>query len=310
MRFGSLHPYVDWPVQAHPLNWDEQFGRSAPLKVEIGFGNGEHLVRQALDDPDSNYVGLEITWGSIWRALRTTHRRNANNLRLILGDAKTTVAWNFASQSVDDFLALFPCPWPKKRHAKYRLFQPDFLLLCNSRLKPGGALTVVTDSAPYRDQMLEEITLEGTGMSPTCEVIPATFDTKYERKWQDGGQQEFYRLTFKKTEHRALENPETIEMNPHTVDRFDPENFAPQDQHGQVSINFKQFLYDAQRETALQEVFATEETISQQFWVRIKKLKKGWKISTAAGPNLVPVPSVQKSLDLIRDACLGVATGE
>lgn len=310
MRFGSLQSYVDWRRGPHPCDWDQEFGRSAPLKVEIGFGNGEHLVRQALDDPAANYVGLEITWGSVWRALRTTHRQQASNVRLLLGDAKSTIAWNFAPQSVDDFLALFPCPWPKKRHAKYRLFQPDFLALCNSRLKPGGALTVVTDAAPYRDQMMEEITLEATGMSASCEAIPASFDTKYERKWQEGGQQEFYRLTFQKTNHRAISNPETSPMNPHTVNRFDPDNFQPTDQQGKVSICFKQFLYDPKREMALQEVFATEDTISQQFWVRIKKLRQGWKISPAAGPDLVPVASVQRSLDLIREACLESDSGD
>ena len=59
-HYGSLEPLVPWKERSLPLDWAAEFGRSAPLKVEIGFGNGDFLVRSALEDPASNYIGIEM----------------------------------------------------------------------------------------------------------------------------------------------------------------------------------------------------------------------------------------------------------
>ena len=298
-NYGSLDPYIPWRAKPLPLDWAAEFGREAPLKVELGFGNGDYLMRCAKDDPDSNYLGIEMTWGSVWRALRTARSREVGNVRLLLEDARAGLLWAFAERSVNDFVGLFPCPWPKKRHAKNRLYTPEFLRLCNSRLIDGGALVVVTDAVAYRDQMLEEITLENTGMSTTFEVIPASFNTKYERKWQAGGQQEFYRFTFTKVHHQTLSNPETTPVKHHRAEHFDPTNFAPQTEKEPYNVSFKSFLYDANQQIAMQEVVTVEDAVEQHFWIRIKKGTDGWKIAPAAGSNLLPIPSVQRALDLV-----------
>ena len=150
--------------------------------MEIGFGNGDYLVRCADSDRDSNYIGVEMTWGSIKRASKQCFRKGLDNVRLLWDDARTALAWDFAEQSLDEITALYPCPWPKKRHAKFRLFQPGFLSLCNSRLVEGGTLTIVTDSAPYKEEILENNTLDLTGMKSELETISASFETKYEKK--------------------------------------------------------------------------------------------------------------------------------
>lgn len=296
--YGSLRPYVPWRERALPIDWQEEFGRQAPLKVELGFGNGDFLVRSADSDREANYIGIEMTWGSVWRALRKTRKAEAAHLRLLLEDARIALSWVFEEKSVTSFTGLFPCPWPKKRHAKNRLFSPDFLLLCNSRLVDGGTLTVVTDAPAYRDQMLEELTLAATGMSITLENIPASFGTKYERKWQAGGQEEFYRLTFTKVEHRHLPHPETIVVKHHFLNDFHPEQFAPQDEKEPYTVAFKSFLYDSQKQVAMQEVVTHEDGIDQHFWISVRKTSKGWKISPAPGAALLPLPSVQRALDL------------
>lgn len=298
-NYGSLSPYIPWRSKPTPLDWSAEFGREAPLKVELGFGNGDYLMRCAKDDPESNYVGVEMTWGSVWRALRSARSRGVGNVRLLLEDARAGLLWAFPERSVDGFVGLFPCPWPKKRHAKNRLFTPEFLCLCNSRLVEGGALVVVTDAYAYRDQMLEEITLENTGMDTTLETIPASFQTKYERKWQAGGQEEFFRFTFRKVRHRSIPVPETISVKQHRAPKFEPDDFAPQSEKEPFNVSFKSFLFDPKREVAMQEVVTVEDSLEQHFWIRIAKGGDAWKIAPAAGSNLLPLPSVQRALDLV-----------
>jgi tRNA (guanine-N7-)-methyltransferase len=300
--YGSLRPYIPWRERDQPIDWSQEFGRQAPLKIELGFGNGDYLIRTAQGDPDANYLGIEMTWGSVWRALRTTRKAGVENVRLLLEDARTALLWTLTESSVHSFLGLFPCPWPKKRHAKNRLFSPSFLLLCNSRLEDGGTLTVVTDAPAYRDQMLEELTLPATGMSCTLETIAASFGTKYERKWQSEGQQEFYQLTFRKVQHRAIQQPEITPVKHHKVTDFNPQTFAPQSEKEPHNVTFKSFLYDSERQIAMQEVVTHEDAIDQHFWVRIKKGAGGWTISPASGSALLPLPSVQRALDLIAAA--------
>lgn len=301
--YGSLRPYVPWRERPLPIDWSQEFGRRAPLKVELGFGNGDFLVRTAAGDPDANYLGIEMTWGSVWRTLRKSRKADLGNVRLLLEDARLALLWTLEERSVDSFLGLFPCPWPKKRHAKNRLFSPEFLTLCNSRLVDGGSLTVVTDAPAYRDQMLEELTLEATGMTPNLEEIPASFGTKYERKWQAGGQEQFYRLTFTKTEHRPRPTPEIIVVKHHSIPAFEPQQFRPQDEKEPHTVAFKSFLYDPAQEVAMQEVVTHEDGIDQHFWIAVRKSSQGgWKIAPAAGAGLLPLPSVQRALDLVLEA--------
>lgn len=297
----SLKYYLPWRSCSLPINWDSEFPVAQPLKLEIGFGNGDYLTRCAKEDPQHNYIGIEMTWGSIKRACHNGYRKDLQNLRLLWEDARTALAWDFAEYSVESILALYPCPWPKKRHAKFRLFQPDFVSLCNSRLVPGGTLTVVTDSASYRDEMLANNTLETTGMVSSLEVIPASFRTKYEKKWQDTGQAEFYRVTFRKDIHQTIPNPEVQLVKHHVIPHFDPDNFSPQDEQDPYSVQFKQFIFDQRQEIGLLEVHTHEETIEQHFYIRIKKQENGWKIHPAAGPPLLPVPSVQRALNIVAE---------
>jgi len=296
-----LKLFVPWRSRSLPLDWDAEFERSRPLKMEIGFGNGQYLCSCAADDPDSNYVGVEMTWGSIKRACGLCCKHDVENVRLLWEDARTALAWDFRENSLESILALYPCPWPKKRHAKFRLFQPDFVALCNSRLKSGGTLTVVTDSSTYRDEMLETNTLARTGMSAHLECIPASFQTKYEKKWQETGQSEFYRLVFRKQVHQNIPKPEVQIVKHHLVPEFDPNTFAPKDEKDAFSVQFKQFIFDQKQQIGLLEVHTHEETIEQHFYIRIKKQENGWKIHPAGGPPLLPVPSVQRALDIVME---------
>ena len=129
------------------------FGRSAPITIEIGFGNGDHLAARARAEPERNFLGVEVHRPGIGHLLRTAAAANLRNLRVIEQDAVEVLGSRIAPESLDEIQILFPDPWPKKRHHKRRLIQPEFAALVASRLRVGGRLHLATDWEPYAQQM-------------------------------------------------------------------------------------------------------------------------------------------------------------
>jgi tRNA (guanine-N7-)-methyltransferase len=301
-RYLSLTPLILWRDAERPIDWQRRFDREAPLEVEIGFGNGEFLVRRAQAHPERNLVGLDLDWRSTQKGLRRIAQANASNVRLIQVDARVALERLFLPQSLHHAYSLFPCPWPKKRHAKHRLFSHAFLRLLNSRLTASGEAQIVTDHRSYLDWILER--LPGTGFEASWRAIPAQFDTKYERKWQAEGQQEFLELQLLKQTHQEIPLKEDIELKSHHVARFDADRFQPTGVRGEVTVEFYEYLYDPRHEKGMVRVFVAEEGLKQEFWIEIARRQSGWHISPARGCGIVPTAGVQRALDLARDAAL------
>jgi tRNA (guanine-N7-)-methyltransferase len=138
----------DEPLELAPL-----FARSAACTVEIGFGNGDHLAARALAEPQRNFLGVEVHRPGIGHLLRTAAAANLANLRVVEQDAVDVLRARIAPEALDEVQILFPDPWPKKRHHKRRLIQPDFTALVASRLRLGGRLHLATDWEPYAQHM-------------------------------------------------------------------------------------------------------------------------------------------------------------
>ena len=114
-HYLSLRPLVLWQEDARPINWSQLFGRKKPIEVEIGFGNGEFLVRQAEAHPERNFIGIELMWGSTRRALRKIKKAGLENVRLVQGDTRIAITRLFSEESIDRVYSLFPMPWPKEK---------------------------------------------------------------------------------------------------------------------------------------------------------------------------------------------------
>jgi tRNA (guanine-N7-)-methyltransferase len=299
-RYLSLAPFILWPHAERPIDWPRRFGRDAPLEVEIGFGNGEFLIHQAHQAPERNFVGIELEWGSVQRGLRRIAQTRVNNVRLLLVDARVALQRLFRPQTLSRARSLFPCPWPKERHSKHRLFSQAFLMLLNSRLVPDGAVHIVTDHAGYTQWLLEQV--PDTGFTVHWQAISARFSTKYERKWQAQGQEQFYEISLQK--RTSLQRPvyEDFTVQIHCVESFDPERFQPVGARGEVAVEFKDFLYDPKRQRGMVWVFVTEETFRQDFWIEVAYATGRWYIRPARGCAVVPTMGVQRALDLVRDA--------
>jgi tRNA (guanine-N7-)-methyltransferase len=149
-----------WPrfgigFAAQPLELARVFGRDAPCTLEIGFGNGEHLLERARAAPTQDFLGVEVHRPGIGHLLLAADAADVNNLRIIAHDAVDVLRQQLAPSSLCEVQLLFPDPWPKKRHHKRRLVQPDLVALLASRLKPDGRLHLATDWEPYAQQMLQ-----------------------------------------------------------------------------------------------------------------------------------------------------------
>ena len=122
--------------------------------LEIGFGGGEHLAEQAQRHPDVRIVGAEPFLNGVASALRHIDERGLANVRLHQGDAREVLA-ALPDASLARIFILFPDPWPKARHHKRRLVQPEVVADLARVLKPGGRLRFATDWADYADRALE-----------------------------------------------------------------------------------------------------------------------------------------------------------
>ena len=148
-----------WPrfgVEFAPglLDLDALFGRTAPRTLEIGFGNGAHLLERALAGPERDFLGIEVHPPGIGHLLLEASKVGASNLRVIAHDAVEVLQCQIAPDSLDELQLLFPDPWPKARHHKRRIVQPAFANLVATRLKRGGRFHLATDWEPYAQNML------------------------------------------------------------------------------------------------------------------------------------------------------------
>jgi len=136
-----------------PLDFDALYGRSAPRCLEIGFGNGELLLWLAQSHPEVDYLGIEVHRPGVGRLLLGLERLHVGNVRVLCRDAVDVLANRIPRASLDEILLLFPDPWPKKRHHKRRIVQPEFVALAARALRQGGWLRMATDWAEYAEHM-------------------------------------------------------------------------------------------------------------------------------------------------------------
>jgi tRNA (guanine-N7-)-methyltransferase len=182
-RFG-----VDFGPQ--PLDLDRLYGRPAPRIVEVGFGNGEHLVALAARHPERDFLGIEVHPPGVGRLLLALAASRLSNVRVSCHDAVEVFATQIPANSLAEIHILFPDPWPKKRHHKRRLIQPAFAQCLADRLMRGGRLQVATDWEPYAHHMLhvlnacaplENLAASGSFADESCERAPTRFEQRGRR---------------------------------------------------------------------------------------------------------------------------------
>jgi tRNA (guanine-N7-)-methyltransferase len=155
--------------------------------MEIGSGMGESTAALAAAAPDRDHLAVEVYQPGLGQLLMRIREQGLTNLRLLRGDAVRVLTAYLEPGTLAGIRVYFPDPWPKRKHHKRRLIQPEFVALAASRLHPGGTLHLATDWAHYAAQMYEvcegEPTLRNTaadgGWSPRPDWRPLT---KFEQR--------------------------------------------------------------------------------------------------------------------------------
>lgn len=140
------------------LNQEQVFGRTAPLIMEIGFGMGEGTLAYAQQNPQKDIIGVEVHEPGVGALMHNLEKAELKNVRIYSTDAIEVLREAIAPGTLEALHLFFPDPWPKKRHHKRRIVQPEFLALVASRLKPGGRIHMATDWQAYAEWMLEMLT--------------------------------------------------------------------------------------------------------------------------------------------------------
>lgn len=132
-----------------PLDISAAFARHAPLEVDVGSGEGSFLLALAQQRSNHNFLGIERLLGRVRKTCRRAARLGLENVRILRLENSYSVRFMMPPSSVTTFHILFPDPWPKRRHWRRRLIQPDFLDAVSAALVTHGELRIKTDDAPY-----------------------------------------------------------------------------------------------------------------------------------------------------------------
>lgn len=154
-NYRSLYG-LDFQAQTR-LDFEQIFANSNAVKLEIGFGNGDSLVQMAKQDPDCNYIGIEVHDPGVGHCLNRVHEEGLCNLKLISHDAIEVLKHMIPAGSLDAVFLFFPDPWHKKRHHKRRIVNQQFRDLLVHAMKPGSVLHMATDWLEYAEHMAADL---------------------------------------------------------------------------------------------------------------------------------------------------------
>ncbi len=153
-------PYVIQEPESQKGCWDQIFGNSHPVEIEVGMGKGRFIMELALSHPDINYIGIERYSSVLLKALQKRSRLELSNIVFLCIDARD-MADIFAPGEVSRIYLNFSDPWPKDRHAKRRLTSPAFLSVYEKILASEGQIEFKTDNQDLFDYSLESIPASG-----------------------------------------------------------------------------------------------------------------------------------------------------
>jgi tRNA (guanine-N7-)-methyltransferase len=155
--FDSLLPHLALDLSTPaPDDLRTLFHDVTDVRLESGFGGGEHMIAEAERQADIGFIGIEPFVNGMAKALAAIEERNLQNIRLHHGDAIDLLPW-LPPASLVRFDLLYPDPWPKRRHWKRRFVQDDTVRAIARLLKPGGEFRFASDIPHYVEWTLARL---------------------------------------------------------------------------------------------------------------------------------------------------------
>ncbi|MDO8528186.1 MAG: hypothetical protein Q7T03_10955 [Deltaproteobacteria bacterium] len=192
--------------------------------LEIGPGNGDFLLSLSKEFSGKKIAAIELREKRFRQIGRRLERNLAKNVTLLWGDARILLPQYFKKESFEKIYILFPDPWPKTRHALWRLLSGDFLQVLQGFLKPEGELLFATDEKPYADAVLKEIRkIAGWKLLPeTSKTEIRAKPTYFEQKWMRAGRNICHLQIKKDPLSLGVEHPEGEPARDKKADPVDP----------------------------------------------------------------------------------------
>ena len=174
-------------VSSDPVDADDIWGAGVPVVLEIGFGDGAATAAMAAADPGTGVLAIDVHTPGVGELLARVAEARLTNVRVMEADALGVLSRSIRPASLQAVRSFFPDPWPKARHHKRRLVQPEVLDLVRTRLRPGGCWHLATDWDEYADWMrarFDADPLWSGGPIPSPAWRP---QTRYERRARRDG---------------------------------------------------------------------------------------------------------------------------
>lgn len=173
--------------------WHEVFENDHPIYLEIGAGKGDFIIEKAKQNPDINFIALEMNTNAFVIASRKIIEEELTNV-IGLVDYAEELTDTFNEGEIDHIYINFSTPWPKTKHHKRRLSHERFLERYKKIIKNQGILEQKTDDLPFFEDSLKYY--EDFGL----EILEAEYDlpeeksivTEYERKWRERNKPIYY----------------------------------------------------------------------------------------------------------------------
>lgn len=191
------------------LDFSKLYKPATPIILEIGFGSGHSLQAVAKENPDKEFIGIEMHLPGIGALMLSMAREKIENIRIIYADAVNVLRNVIPDESIDVIQIFFPDPWPKRKHHKRRLIQAPFVELLNKKLRQGGLLHLATDWEHYAFQMMNVLSQSkefenSAGVAQFSErSLQRPVMTKFEQRGQNNGRM-IWELQFKKVQNNDI----------------------------------------------------------------------------------------------------------
>lgn len=270
-----------------PTSWSDLFERDAPLLVEIGFGGGQSLVDWALNRPQCNLLGLEISLPSLRRGARKISSVGVTNARIIQGDSQKILWLLCQPQKLSEVVINFPDPWPKASHHHRRLINEKFLHLLATRMKNGGTLDIATDHEDYAAEithtLLQTPYFESRLDKPFVTEDLTRLRTKYEQiaisagrtcryyKWRRNSRpaaNDFLIPQETAVPHIVLSHPLNLDQ---IGSRFEPFQISS----GSTHIKYLEMYRSLSQGLQLVEIYVSEEPYHQRVCLAVRQRQAG-----------------------------------
>jgi tRNA (guanine-N7-)-methyltransferase len=201
--YREVLPQLEVTLGEGPVDLRQLFPSTTRFALEIGYGGGEHLARQAAARPETGFIGCEVFSGGIAKLLQAVETEGLRNVRLFTDDALKLLL-QLPDACLDEAFLLYPDPWPKLRHHKRRFVSPTTLGELARVLRVGATLNFATDIEDYANwtlaHVLREPRLKFVAGAPGSwhQPFPGWEATRYEQKARLAGRDTSHYLRFQR----------------------------------------------------------------------------------------------------------------